>query len=371
SDNSRKGIGYNAVAPPPTGLFAPPIIDLSNSGLKEFQQPEFEGYGVKANKSVCVDASKEIKKTSDVPIIEDWVSDCDEDESVVKVYTAKINSVNTAKGKRVTSAIGKQWINAVKSTSCWVWRPKIKVQGHVSKNSGSYICKQFDYVDPAGRHKVLVGKDPHTELRGYGAKALTKLRKEGQELGRQAHGEDEVDIYDNLLEGESAEVAAVRFIKIRGARLRTSSRFSLFGEHEVAQNDVLLLREVAFDLLRDALSAIFGLSELKEINEEEDLVSEDPSKKGRMEETEYDNVEEEYAEVDFEDQFSVLCTAKILAEASSERVKTYNRRIRSTDSPRVSTATDLFSTAEETNEELARKVQEEEQAKAMEQQEQE
>ncbi|GJV14544.1 hypothetical protein Tco_1359867 [Tanacetum coccineum] len=73
-------------------------------------------------------------------------------------------------------------------------------------------------------------------------------------------------------------------------------------------------------------------------DEEEDLVSEDPSKKGRMEETEYENVEEEYAEVDFEDQFSVL---------------------------------NLFSTAEETDEELARKVQEEEQAKAMEQQEQE
>nr|GEW87908.1 ribonuclease H-like domain-containing protein [Tanacetum cinerariifolium] len=36
---------YSAVAPPPTGLFAPPSIDLSNSGLKEFQHPEFKGYG--------------------------------------------------------------------------------------------------------------------------------------------------------------------------------------------------------------------------------------------------------------------------------------------------------------------------------------
>ncbi|GKA42436.1 putative ribonuclease H-like domain-containing protein [Tanacetum coccineum] len=54
TDKSRKGVGfesYNVVAPPPTGLFAPPTIDLSNSGLKEFQQPEFEGYGFKANKS--------------------------------------------------------------------------------------------------------------------------------------------------------------------------------------------------------------------------------------------------------------------------------------------------------------------------------
>ncbi|GJV41946.1 hypothetical protein Tco_1420386 [Tanacetum coccineum] len=85
SDNNRKGVGYNVVPPPPTGLFAPPTIDLSNSGLKEFQQPEFEGYGFKANKGVCENSSNEIKKTTDAPIIEDWVSDCDEDDSEVMV----------------------------------------------------------------------------------------------------------------------------------------------------------------------------------------------------------------------------------------------------------------------------------------------
>ncbi|GJX13013.1 ribonuclease H-like domain-containing protein [Tanacetum coccineum] len=67
-----------------------------------------------------------------------------------KVNTVKVNSVNTAKGKRVTSDVGEQGINAVKSKACWVWRPKIKVLDHVSKNSESYICKQFDYVDPIG-----------------------------------------------------------------------------------------------------------------------------------------------------------------------------------------------------------------------------
>ncbi|GKD36572.1 hypothetical protein Tco_1252081 [Tanacetum coccineum] len=81
SNNNRKGVGYNAVPPPLTGLFAPPTIDLSNSGFKEFQQPEFEGYGFKANKGVCENSSNEIKKTTDAPIIEDWVSDCDEDDS--------------------------------------------------------------------------------------------------------------------------------------------------------------------------------------------------------------------------------------------------------------------------------------------------
>nr|GEV94448.1 hypothetical protein [Tanacetum cinerariifolium] len=318
---SKTGLGftsYNAVAPPPTGLFAPPTIDLSNSGLEEFKQLEFEGYGPKASKSVSVDNSNEIKKALDAPIIEDWVSNSDEDESeemilnsknvqhkpeqanqprnvsqnprnnrtnwneiktqklgvrmvqkhVLKnveketiqrevrpvwnnakrsnhqnfsnsrrnfapttvltksgivpvnaarqsssraatpvsaarpintstskpllnvakprknalqtthslsrrhfyqqttlknrnlnnnVNTVKENSINTAKGNKVTSAVGNKGINVVKSSACWVWRPKIKVQDHVSKNSGSYICKRFNYVDPEGRLKHITG----------------------------------------------------------------------------------------------------------------------------------------------------------------------------------------------------------------------
>nr|GEW31918.1 MAK10-like protein [Tanacetum cinerariifolium] len=50
-DNSKKGLGYesyHAILPPPTGLFSPPKIDLSYSGLEEFQQPEFESYGPKS-----------------------------------------------------------------------------------------------------------------------------------------------------------------------------------------------------------------------------------------------------------------------------------------------------------------------------------
>ncbi|GJT24882.1 retrovirus-related pol polyprotein from transposon TNT 1-94 [Tanacetum coccineum] len=149
-DNNRKGMGYNAVPPPPTGLFAPPTIDLSNSGLKEFQQPEFEGYGFKANKGICENSSNEVKKSLDSPIIEDRVSDCDEDESEVNsVNTAKINSVNTAKGNRVTSASGEQGFNAVKSSACWVWRPKIKadssleLKGYLINNGYADLVKML------------------------------------------------------------------------------------------------------------------------------------------------------------------------------------------------------------------------------------
>ncbi|GJU88103.1 hypothetical protein Tco_1300526 [Tanacetum coccineum] len=62
TDKSRKGVGfvsYNVVPPPPTGLFSPLNLDLSYSGLEEFQQPEFEGYGPKTSKSVSEDISNE------------------------------------------------------------------------------------------------------------------------------------------------------------------------------------------------------------------------------------------------------------------------------------------------------------------------
>ncbi|GKF44528.1 hypothetical protein Tco_0131080, partial [Tanacetum coccineum] len=68
-----------------------------------------------------------------------------------KVNTAKVNSVNTAKGKKVISVVGEQGINVIKSSTCWIWRPKGNVIDHISKDSGSYMPKRFDYVDLQGR----------------------------------------------------------------------------------------------------------------------------------------------------------------------------------------------------------------------------
>ncbi|GKE61323.1 putative ribonuclease H-like domain-containing protein [Tanacetum coccineum] len=71
-DNCKKGLGYNAVPPPYTGNFMPPTPDLSFTGLDEF-----------VNKPVV-----ENKKSDDSPIIEDWVSDSEE-ENVSQTKTEK------------------------------------------------------------------------------------------------------------------------------------------------------------------------------------------------------------------------------------------------------------------------------------------
>nr|GEU55294.1 hypothetical protein [Tanacetum cinerariifolium] len=77
-NNSKKGLcyeSYHAVPPPPTGLFLPPKLDFSNSGLEEFQQPKFKGLGPKTSKSVCEDISNEFKEYPDAPLVKDRVSD--------------------------------------------------------------------------------------------------------------------------------------------------------------------------------------------------------------------------------------------------------------------------------------------------------
>ncbi|GJZ45648.1 zf-CCHC domain-containing protein [Tanacetum coccineum] len=78
-DNSRRTINVDEtsskamVAIDGAGLFSPIKFDLSNSGLEEFQQPEFEGYGPKTSKSVSEDISNEVRESPDAPLVEEVI----------------------------------------------------------------------------------------------------------------------------------------------------------------------------------------------------------------------------------------------------------------------------------------------------------
>ncbi|GJX76268.1 ribonuclease H-like domain-containing protein [Tanacetum coccineum] len=66
--------------------------------------------------------------------------------------------VNTARPKAVLSVVKGNKGNAVKASTCWVWRPKHKVLDHVSRNNGASMSfKRFDYVDAQGRSKYMTG----------------------------------------------------------------------------------------------------------------------------------------------------------------------------------------------------------------------
>ncbi|GKD30631.1 hypothetical protein Tco_1241409, partial [Tanacetum coccineum] len=95
-NKSRKGLGfvsYNVVPPPPTGLFSPPTLNLSNSSLVEFQQPEFKGYGPKTSKSVSEDISNEVRESPHASLVENLVSNDKLEKKIVFSTVAKINFV--------------------------------------------------------------------------------------------------------------------------------------------------------------------------------------------------------------------------------------------------------------------------------------
>ncbi|GJS76065.1 putative ribonuclease H-like domain-containing protein [Tanacetum coccineum] len=98
-DNCKKGLGYenyNTVsASPTTGNFMPPTPDLSFTGLDEFVNKL-----VVENRMTSEEEPKVVRKNDDAPIIEEWVSDSEEEN----VSQTKIEKKKTFqnKGSRFT-----------------------------------------------------------------------------------------------------------------------------------------------------------------------------------------------------------------------------------------------------------------------------
>ncbi|GJX63032.1 hypothetical protein Tco_0295932 [Tanacetum coccineum] len=168
TDKSKKGFGYSAVPPPHPLIYnRPNKLDLSYSGLEEFQQPEFEGYGLRANKSVCENSSNETKKNSDAPLIEEWVSD-NEDEVESPIVVEKKTVVPTI--PKVDVVRPKQQEKSVRKTVRYAemyrsqkprgnqrnWNNQKSQQlgnDFVMHNKACYVCGSFDHLQYTCKQK--------------------------------------------------------------------------------------------------------------------------------------------------------------------------------------------------------------------------
>ncbi|GJZ81232.1 retrovirus-related pol polyprotein from transposon TNT 1-94, partial [Tanacetum coccineum] len=81
-DKCNTGLWYNVVLPPYIGNFMPPKPNLSFSGLEEFiSEPTVIKPVVENSKAKASEAKpKAVRKNNGAPIIEDWVSDNEEDD---------------------------------------------------------------------------------------------------------------------------------------------------------------------------------------------------------------------------------------------------------------------------------------------------
>ncbi|GJS57981.1 putative ribonuclease H-like domain-containing protein [Tanacetum coccineum] len=113
-DNCKKGLGYekyNAVLPPYTGNFMPPTPNLSFTGLDEFvNKPVVE------NRKSDEEVSEIVRKNNDALIIEEWVSDSEEEnvsqpkteKKIVKPSIAKIEFVKPKQQEKTVRKTIKQ-----------------------------------------------------------------------------------------------------------------------------------------------------------------------------------------------------------------------------------------------------------------------
>ncbi|GJT87822.1 reverse transcriptase domain-containing protein [Tanacetum coccineum] len=161
-DNNKKGLGYNVVPPLLTGLFAPPTIDLSHSGIEKFKEPKFVGYGVKVDKIVSENSSVEIKKTTDAPIVEDWESDSDDEDDKPKPKVVK-KTVDSKTVKQDVVSDGKLKKKTVFPTTAKieVVKPKQQekpvrkpVNDFVMNNKACFACGSFNHLIKDCKRKV-------------------------------------------------------------------------------------------------------------------------------------------------------------------------------------------------------------------------
>ncbi|GJT06045.1 ribonuclease H-like domain-containing protein, partial [Tanacetum coccineum] len=79
-DKCKIGLGYNAVRPPYTGNFMPPKSNLVYPSLDDFfDVNEFVSESIVKKPTVETNEPKTARKENRAPIIEDWVSDSDEE----------------------------------------------------------------------------------------------------------------------------------------------------------------------------------------------------------------------------------------------------------------------------------------------------
>ncbi|GJT66406.1 hypothetical protein Tco_1017886 [Tanacetum coccineum] len=161
-DNCKKGLGYkkyNAVAPPYIGNFMPPTPDLSFTSLDEFvNEPVVENSKAMSSKEV----PKVVRKNDDALIIEEWVSDIDE-ENVSQTKTekktgkpsiAKIEFVKPKQQEKTTRKTVKQVEKHRKNTHSprgnqrnWnnMMSQNLEINFEMF-NKACYVCGSFDHL---------------------------------------------------------------------------------------------------------------------------------------------------------------------------------------------------------------------------------
>nr|GEX06280.1 hypothetical protein [Tanacetum cinerariifolium] len=183
NEKSNIGEGYHSVPPPYTGNFMPPKPDLvfadehvvseSVTSLPDWVSDSEDEDEIETKSNQIKPSFAKVKFVKPTEHVKSLRKSIKKEENNRQTKYPRKNSqsprekVDTIKGKvtivgtkAIISAVQGNGKNAVKSSTCWIWRPTENVIDHISKDSGSYILKRFNYVDLQGRLKLVMAWVP-------------------------------------------------------------------------------------------------------------------------------------------------------------------------------------------------------------------
>ncbi|GJS28812.1 hypothetical protein Tco_0489432 [Tanacetum coccineum] len=165
ADKSKQGLGYSVVPPPHPLIYnRPKKLDLSYSGLDEFKEPEFKGYGSEDSKKesnvVCDKKSDDSKENSDNSLVES-VKPKNHEKSVKKsVRYAEMYRLQTPRGNK------RNW-KGQKSNQLG--------SDFVMYNKACFICGSFNHVQAQckyhQRERMVYGNNYNRVNYNYTTKA--------------------------------------------------------------------------------------------------------------------------------------------------------------------------------------------------------
>ncbi|GKA81589.1 ribonuclease H-like domain-containing protein [Tanacetum coccineum] len=158
----QTGLGYNAIPPPYTGKFMPPKPDLSFYGLEEFTsepiviKPVVENSEAKASEA----KPKAVRKNNGAPIIEDWVSDSEEEDvtqAKIEKKTVKpsFSKIEFVKPKGKTARKTAKQVEQLRQNTHTPRGNQRNRNNMISQRLGSnfemfnkacFICESFDHL---------------------------------------------------------------------------------------------------------------------------------------------------------------------------------------------------------------------------------
>ncbi|GJY49874.1 ribonuclease H-like domain-containing protein [Tanacetum coccineum] len=233
SSDSEKGLGYNAVPPPLTGNFMPPKLDLSFTGLEEFTnepiviKPVVENSEAKASEA----KSKVVRKNNGAPIIEDWVSDSEEDNvsqtkienKIAKPSFVKIDFVKAKQTNKTDRKTAKQADCNYQRVIKPIWKNAKRVN-HLNFDKKTHPCPKKNMVPRAVLMKSgLVSVNTTRQVNAAHSKTTVNAARPKSHFSKTTHSIFKRPIYKNTSFKNSnfnQRVNTVKDKNVNAARLK-------------------------------------------------------------------------------------------------------------------------------------------------------